>query len=424
MKPIHFCCTIALSAFLLHQSHSQGETAVPFLLIYPSPDANGWGNVGTAVISDNPISTIANPAQLGIFSLSHYFSASSYAPKTNWLPVFGLSDLTYSVWAVQGGYDISKELSLPFPISVGAAYSRIDLNLGEFERRDANNTYLGTFESHEYSENISVAIGVDYFVKAGIGWNFKSIRSVLASVGPQVDGGEAKASATDFGLMIQAPLFDILKKAGTEQINLSTDIEPLFNLTFGYASSNLGNARVVYVDASRTDPLPRNVTIGLNAEIGITMNVNERPWKMFAFTLAREAEDLLVVRKPGGSFEFQSGLGDISFFDNVILGKVNSRENVHKGWQLNFGDFIFVRGGSFSESPSFGNRNYVTSGFGIRISGLFKTMQVVSPESMENTTFAFIAKHFDFGYDHARYDAENGHPLGRTTFNALTLVIR
>lgn len=47
----------------------QGEAALPFLLIHSSPEGNGWGNVAVAVVSENPINTITNPAQLGWFSL-------------------------------------------------------------------------------------------------------------------------------------------------------------------------------------------------------------------------------------------------------------------------------------------------------------------------------------------------------------------
>jgi hypothetical protein len=67
MKSIHLCCITVLSVFLLHQSYSQGESGVPFLLIHPSPEANGRGNTAVAFLSDNPIATLANPAQLGIF---------------------------------------------------------------------------------------------------------------------------------------------------------------------------------------------------------------------------------------------------------------------------------------------------------------------------------------------------------------------
>src|SRR5512141_1526261 len=122
--PFVLLSIVALSSSSLH---AQGESAVPFLLIHPSPEANGWGNVGTAVVSDNPIATISNPAQLGLFSLDNYFSFSSYTPKTVWLPNFGSTDLTYNAWATNAGYNLRNALDLPFPVGIGFGYSRIDL---------------------------------------------------------------------------------------------------------------------------------------------------------------------------------------------------------------------------------------------------------------------------------------------------------
>jgi hypothetical protein len=325
------------------------------------------------------------------------------------------------VWAVQGGYDLSKELSLPFPMSVGAGYSRIDLNLGTFERTDAGGREIGRFSAFENSHNISIAVGADYFVKVGLGWNFKSIRSVLGPIGMSNMQSEAKPSATDFGLMVQAPLFDILKQAGTENIEIAPSIEPLLNLTLGYAKSNMGNG-VRYSGVAQSDPLPRNASVGLSAEIGITTKAVSEQWKVLSFALARESADILVARKSDGTFDYQSGLGDISFFDNVILGKIRSRENVMEGWQLNFGELVFLREGSFSESPNFGNRNYSTSGYGFRLAGLLKLLGAISPEVLESPVVSIITSHIDLAYDHAEYET-NG-PLGFTKFNALSLVIR
>ncbi len=412
---------VVVSALLLliptsNRLAAQGEAAVPVLLIHPSPEANGWGNIATAVVSDNPVATIANPGQLGMFSLDGIVSASMYSPKTKWFPESGIPDLTYDVWAVNGGYDLTRILDLPFRLGIGAGYSRVYLNLGEFTTTNS----VSVFNPFEKSEQFSLGFGIDYFLKVGVGWNFKRVVSRAALINNSLV--EAKPSATDFGLLVQAPLFDILERAGQEPIYLFEDVQPLFRLTFGYARSNLGDRPVDYGDYT-ADPLPRNATIGLSAEIGLTTDVNGTAWKMLTFTLAREAEDLLVVRTSGGGYEFQSGLGDISFFRHVVRGKIGDQDRVklHKGWQLNIGEFIYIRSGSFSESPNFGNRNYTTSGFGIRLSGFFKTIEAVHPAALEDDVLAFIFHHFDFVYDHAEYTHS---VFGGTKFNALSVVIR
>ena len=407
-------------------SFAQGESALPFLLIHPSPEANGRGNTGTAVVSDNPIATISNPGHLGLFSLANYFSASMYAPKTQWLRTFGLTDLTYGVWAASAGYNISEALDIPVPVGIGVGYSRIDLNLGTFMRTNENGQELGTFNSFEKSDQFSVGFGADYFLRIGVGWNFKNIRSVLGSFYVPTYSSDAKASATDFGLIIQAPIIDILRRAGTESVEIYPGIEPLFNLTFGYARSNMSDKAIVYAaDMQMPDPLPRNATIGLSADFGLVAHVNAQRWKIITLTLAREAEDLLITRHPNGTFSYQTGLGDISFFKHVVRGELSGAEraDLHKGWELNFGEIMYVRGGSFAESPDYGNRNYSTSGFTFRVSGLFKALQALDPDAMEYGALRFIADHIDFVYDQSKYSSK-GSPLDRTSMQAISIIVR
>lgn len=339
--------------------HAQGQSALPFLLIPSSPDANAWGHVATAVVSNNPIATITNPAQLGMFSFENHIAASLYTPKTKWLPAFGLDDLTYNVWAISAAYQLSDVLDLPFRLGMGGGYSRIRLHLGEF----------------------------------------------ISSVPPFVRFNAVESSEQ---FSVGTPLC------------ILEDLEPTFGITFGYARTNLGDQPVTYQGIPGTDPLPRNATIGLSAELGLVRALHGTPWKIVAFTIAREAEDVLI----GGGKKFQSGLGDIAFFRHVIEGRLdhNDPAKLHKGWQLALGEFIFLRGGSFSESPGFGNRNYTTSGFGIRMMGLFKILTAISPPAAEDDVLSFLLRHIDVMYDHAEYTTDG--PLGGTKFNALTLVIR
>lgn len=76
----------------------------------------------------------------------------------------------------------------------------------------------------------------------------------------------------------------------------------MVNLSIGYAHQNQGQS-VTYVAAAMSDPLPRTAVLGISTELGLVMDVNDRPWKVISFTLAREAQDLLVVRKANGPFE-------------------------------------------------------------------------------------------------------------------------
>jgi hypothetical protein len=405
---------------------AQGESAVPFLLISPDPGANGWGGVSTAVASDNPMATIVNPGQLGLFSLNNYFSASTYAPKTQWLPQFRISDLTYNVSAVNAGVNLARAFDLQLPISIGMGYSRVFLNLGTFIVTNSSGpTPIARFESWEKSESFSFGVGIDYFVRLGVGVSFDSFVSNLSPIGTEQEKGTGKAdgSATDVGVLLEVPIIDIIAKAKGEPVTFGHGLSPLVNVSVGYAHQNQGRS-ISYVDGAQSDPLPRNVVLGISTEFGLVMNTDNRPWKVIAFTLAREAEDILIVRHADGTFEYQSGLGDISFLKHVIQGKLDSNERpeLHKGWELEFGEMIRIRGGSFAESPNFGNRNYTTGGYGIRLGGFLKLLAAIDSDAGSDGALSFLANHIDMMYDHAGYVTTG--PLGNTTFDAVSIVIR
>ena len=403
-------------------AHPQGEAALPFLLISSSADANAWGGVSTSVASDDAISVITNPGQLGLFTLESYFSASTYTNKTAWLSTFQQSDLTYNAQALAAGYNLCNDLPLPFPISLGVGYSEVDLDLGTFIMTGPGGPDpIGTFEAYEKSNNISIAFGIEYFLRLGVGWNFKDVESVL---GPLSSGevGKAQASMSDFGLLLQAPMVEILERATSDSIQFLSNIKPYFTLSLGSAVNNMGDDAVSYSDLAQADPLPKNAITGLSLELGFSKKAGVAEWKVLTFTLAREAEDLLVKRSADGSFEYQSGWGEISFFKNVIGGKAADCVNLHRGWQLNVCEFVYLRGGSYAETKQCGNRNYSTSGFTLRLSGLFRLLEQTAPDVLGDDVVSFVADHIDIVYDHAEYS--DHELLGGTSFNALSIIVR
>lgn len=428
MTPRALCASLCAALWLsIHiPVFAQGESAVPFLMIAPDPGANGWGGVSTAVASENPIATFVNPGQLGLFSLSNYFAASTYAPKTRWLPTFGNPDLTYSVSAVNTGVNLARAFDLKLPISIGMGYSRVFLSLGTFMTTSPSGPEaIARHESWERSECFSLGVGVDYFVRLGVGVNFEKIASNLSSIGTEQEmgTGRADASATDIGVLLEAPIMDIVAAVKGEPVTLGLGLSPLVNVSAGYAHQNQGRS-VSYVAAAMSDPLPRKAVLGISTELGLVMDANNRPWKVIAFTLAREAEDLLIVRKSDGTFEYQSGLGDLSFSKHVLQGKLddNERPELHKGWQLEIGEAISIRGGSFRESPNFGARNYSTVGYGIRLGGILRLLTAIDADIPSDATVSFLVTHLDLAYDHAEYVTTG--PLSSTTFNGVSIVIR
>jgi len=130
-----------------------GSTAVPFLLISSSPEGNGMGGATASTPTDDALATISNPGQLGLFSLNNGFNAEKYSPKTEWLPEFSLPGLTYSSEAANVGANIGRLCGLPFSLSAGFGYSRVDFELGNFVITDESADFLGQFNAYETSDN-------------------------------------------------------------------------------------------------------------------------------------------------------------------------------------------------------------------------------------------------------------------------------
>ena len=146
--------------------------------------------------------------------------------------------------------------------------------------------------------------------------------------------------------------------------------------------------------------------------------------------MAHEARDILVKRFPAlfdssGSpivpspqFEYQSGTGDIDFFDNVILAHWNGKIWLHKGWQVNLAELLYIRGGSV-EAPGL---SYTTSGFSFRLRGIFNLLEALNGAEPASPVLAFIANHVDIQFDHASESSDG--PTNGTTYNGFNLILK
>jgi hypothetical protein len=361
------------------------------------------------------LATISNPGQLGLFTLGNMFGASTYTPRTNWLPQFNISDLTYGTTAVNAGYNFRDLLSLPFSLSAGVGYSRVHIDLGTFAVTSPSSPIpIAMFNSNETSESFCTAIGLEYYAKLGIGMNFKRIESNISPIATEQEtgNGSARSTATDIGVLLDVPVARIASDLARTSLEIAPSTVPFLDLSFGYVEANVGKS-MVYVDAART------ATVGLGAEFGLNSGAGSSEWKLVSFRLARQADDLLIVRHPDGSFDYQSGLGDIQFVDNVILGKGNSKATVRRGWQIQVAEFLYLRGGTV-EGPGLA---YSTSGYSICLGGVLNLLGLVGPSLGKDSWAGFVREHFDLQYHSSKYDATTS-PVGGTSSAALNLVVK
>lgn len=410
-----------LLVFFPFSAHAQGESAVPFLLITPSIDGNGMGGIGTSVGSDNATAPMQNPGQLGLFSLHGFLNAAFYTPRTNWLPEFNISGMTYDAWALNAGVKINNFVDLPFRLSLGAGYSQVDLDLGTFAMTSSLGPQAIMYgKSWEKSKNFSLGLGLEYFIQIGAGITFKSVESHLSPIGTESEpgAGTANVSAQDFGVIALLPLPEAIEAAGGVSLEIVPKLRPLLDIGFGYTRCNVGGSVSYFTDA-QSDPLPRKAAIGTYVEVGAISTLIRPGWKPLSFMLVREAEDILVNRRANGSWEYTTGLGDIRFIDNVLLGKASPTIGLRRGWQLQVGEMMYLRGGSV-ESPGL---QYETSGYTLRLGGVFKVMMMISPEMRNEEWFRVLADLLDFQYTSATYSSTSS-PIRDTSFKGINIVLR
>ena len=280
---------------------------------------------------------------------------------------------------------------------------------------------IGKFDAEEHCDNYSFGIGLDYYVRLGLGFNFKHIESRLSPIGTEQEQGtgSASVSATDFGVLLDIPLVEMFTDLSGVSLEVAPRVSPFLDLSFGYAKLNVGD-KITYVDPAQADPLPRTAVAGLSFETGLWGKSGTSDWKIASFRLARQADDILVLRYPDGTSEYQTGLGDIEFWQNVVLGHDNTKITMRRGWQIQVVEILYLRGGSV-ESPGL---SYTTSGYSICLGGLMKLVGLLAPgPESEESWVGFVADHFDLQFHSGSY-GETISPISGTSSQSLNLVVK
>jgi hypothetical protein len=318
--------TLVLFGILPSLSYSQGESAVPFLLIAPNSRASGMGESG-AGMADDASAIFWNPAGLA-FQTGQEVSIT----HANWLPQFAMSDLFYEYLGYKGHFD-----ALGGTIGANIIY----LNLGEFQKTlSSGPEVVVTFKAYEFA--ITAGYATKVLENLGVGVNFRFIRSALAPFGTEDEQGKGVANTVSFDIsaMYKQPLLDE---------------EFLSGMNIGLNLAQLG-PKVAYIDEAQADPLPTNLKLGLG------INVLKSEYNNIMANI--DFQRILVRRYSDGTSDNSfkalfSAWGDGSGLRKVTIGT---------GLEYWYGapKLIALRFGYFYEDPSFGNRKFLTFGAGIR----------------------------------------------------------
>lgn len=380
---------------LTNITYSQGEAAVPFLLLQPSPSLAAMGQTGTALPTEDPFGFLWNPAQLGYTSQNNNFSFIFYPSKLEWWPKTNL-DLEIKSVAFNLGYNFKDIIN--FPLSVGFGYSYFELNFGEFLRTDETDlTPLGSFYSMDYYNAYSVGVGIDYYVQLNAGITYKSITSILSDYpyqGEQI-GGKAKPNVVDFGLLLNIPILKLIDDNLYIPIENNLRLKLDFNFSIGYSKSNIGD-EVYYIDQAQADPLPRTDRIGYGFSTGFDLLGDNFQMDVLNFSLTVEADDILITRDSTG-WDYQSTLSDLQLVKNLI--NVEGTEDIvsHIGLKIDLFETVSFSTGHFS------GRGFMdvaeTGGYELRAKGIFKLWTLWAKDPFTD----FLRDHIDIRYYNTNY---------------------
>jgi len=394
---------------------AQGETAVPFLLFSPSSEANGMAGTSIALPRFDPTASVFSPAQVGISALTTNVRGSFY-PTDSQLPVAStIPDLSYTAWAASAGVLLNDFLDLPLRVGVGVAYHHVDDDLGTFIVTTSEGPEgIGTFDAHEDAAGVVIGVGLEYLVRFGFGYTFRSVESQLSAVGPEQGQGNGEASGTtaDYSFLLEVPLISIAEEIAGEKTLTSGKFRPFLDLGGGIGWNNVGD-KLVYIDEAQADPFPRTARTGIALSGGVSMGRNA-DWEILSAAWSREAEDILVTRNEAGQWEYQSGLGDIQFGNNVIQGEKTANVSLRSGWQVQVGEIFTYRSGSVRTYI-----DYETAGYTIQLAGILKGITELL-ESTPPAWLGFARDHVDIQYHSARYEQQSsGKEL--TSYSGITV---
>lgn len=302
---------------------------------------------------------ISNPAQLGYFSLENNFALSFLPNKTYWFNSRS-PNLSYNNYSFAAGYNFGKyNGNLPLSVGIGYIHNRFDYGRYSFNY-SGNPGSVGTFESYDSFDGISIGASYKYYLIFNLGISAKFFNSVLSDqpTAEESGAGKTKGSAWDFGAMVITPVSELLFKDAGVKFGKDLLFKPVFNFTLGYSFTNLGK-EIYYIDPAQADPLPRTARLGYSFDLGVKMSAGRNTIKAINYSFTAEAENSLIKNTNNGNVEYNGMLGDIKLGRNLIDLKGDNTVIVHKGHIAGFFETFILISGRYYRA---GSQNFKPAG--------------------------------------------------------------
>lgn len=398
---VFFFLAISLFIISIAPLYAVSEAGLLFLLISPSPQANGMGQTYGTLAGEEPMASIFNPASLGLFARNHFVGASFYPEKAPWLPQLG--GLTYNSHALNFGLNLKEITGLP--VSAGLGLGRVYLDYGKqsFVSLEGLEPYV-TMHAYDRANIVSIAASVDYYLLFSAGFNYKWIESQLGYDFRKNTANKANVNAYDLGIIVRAPLVKIAAKLWDKPAIRFRDVVPYLTPGFYYAMTNIGD-KISYMEGM-ADPLPRNLSMGFHFLAGFKYESRHGAFNLYSFKWAREADDMLVSRSKNGNWRYLSPTDDINFGNNILLGKSNDKIITKTGWEYNIGDFVFIRRGKYQDVS--GRVVFSTKGWGASLLQPLRIMDVFHVINADNIAIKILT-HLNVIYNETEVQSSDYH---------------
>jgi hypothetical protein len=304
-------------------------TAVPFLRISPDARSGAMGDAGIA-LSPDPNAQYWNVAKMPFTDKAYGFSAT-YTP---WLKDL-VPDIFLAYLSGYAKFGQDQEQA----VSGSMRY----FSLGNINYTDIQGNSIGTGMPREYAFDFGYSRRLSDNLSAGLSMRY--IRSAIASgVTYTTTGGDYRpgnAFGADLGVFYT-------KTTEKEEYHANT-----FN--FGAVLSNIGS-KISY-NSTRRDFIPMNLGVGA----AYTMQLDAYNKITFALDLNKLLVPALTVSGADTSISVPSGIIK-SFTTGDQLAQINAALGAEYWYQNTFA----VRAGYFYEDKNNGDRQYLTTGIGIK----------------------------------------------------------
>ena len=358
-------------------------TALDFLRLVNSARANGMGGCVVTLVSEE--SAYYNPGSVGLFHLDKVVSFVG-PHRTKWFPELA-DDLRLTSWSASVGGS-SRMFRKPGQgrdnLSVGVAFSRTRMSYGTYTQLDEIGNIVGEYEPFDAANCLAIGFGWERTVRIGLGYAIKLLHSDLGH--PQV-GRSADAVAHQFGVLVEVPMYDLVKQDSSNESLASDEAQIRVTPTIAYVLDNVGNG-ITYREATRTYKLPKMSRLGVSI---------------------RGA--LASYRK-----EYCSLRGSVQI-EKPYVGEHHRLANL--GLEAGALKSFFVRIGSTEVEGA--KDNLFTWGLGFHLGGLFDWCGVRRCGEDGHGFRAYLARHFDLAVDYAKWSKVEDNQWSNTWFYAVSL---